>query len=345
MQVVLTHSLTHLQIAHPYGWSVVDAFPGVPIFFVMSGFLISASYERAPGVRTYARNRVLRIVPGLWFVVLLTVPVAASFGVAMFQPKAVVWLGAQLGGLIYTPGFMKDFGFGSYNGALWTIPIELQFYFLLPVLYLVTSRRPERRTAWLAAITAAFVVVAFVYASTSAPLAENLVESAPHKLLRYSFLPHFSLFLLGVLLQRVHAHTSRFIAGKGLYWLAGYLAIYFAVPGDNAGHYVLTTMLLGLVAISLAYTAPGFAERAIRGNDISYGVYIYHGLVLNVLVELELLHHLWLVPIVVAITAVVASLSWYLLERPLLRRKRTGAAVTDIGGRRTRQVGSSTLTA
>jgi hypothetical protein len=32
-----------------------------------------------------------------------------------------IWFGSQLVGLIYTPQFMKHFGFGSYNGSLWTL--------------------------------------------------------------------------------------------------------------------------------------------------------------------------------------------------------------------------------
>ena len=46
-QVVLGHTVGHLDIDHPWGWSLVEAFPGVPIFFGVSGFLISASYERS----------------------------------------------------------------------------------------------------------------------------------------------------------------------------------------------------------------------------------------------------------------------------------------------------------
>jgi peptidoglycan/LPS O-acetylase OafA/YrhL len=321
-QVVLIHSLTHLGIAHPPGWSIVDAFPGVPIFFAISGFLISAAYERSADLVGYARNRVLRIVPGLWCVVLLTIPVALIFGVHFFRPQALVWLVAQMGGLIYTPGFMSGFGFGSYNGALWTIPIELQFYFLLPAMYFVTARTPKRRTAIFAAVAAAFTAIAFVYAMKSAPLAENTVESASHKLLRYSFIPHFYLFLAGVLLQRVRAHEMRAIAGKGAYWLAGYLALYFALPKNTAGQYVVTTLVLGVTMISAAYTVPGIARRVLRGNDISYGVYIYHGLVLNVFVELGYVHHLWWVPLVAAITVAIASLSWRFVEQPALRRKR-----------------------
>jgi peptidoglycan/LPS O-acetylase OafA/YrhL len=323
-QVVLGHTVDHLGIRHPWGWSIVEAFPGVPIFFGISGFLISASYERSSSLVTYARNRVLRIYPGLWVVVTITAVVMAMHGFGVASVKGAVWYVAQLVGLVFTPGFLQSFGFGSYNGALWTIPIELQFYFLLPLLYLATRRVPEeQRTMLFAGAFAVFATIAFVYALNTRPLAVNEAEAMSAKLLRYSFIPHFSLFLAGVLLQRFQVHTKSWVRGKALFYLAGYLVVFFVLPRNTAAHYTITTTLLTIVAISVAYSAPGIAERVLRGNDISYGIYIVHGLVINVIVEEGGGGHLWYLPLVWGVTAVLAFASWRLVEQPVLRRKRT----------------------
>lgn len=321
-QVVVIHSFSHLHIAHPWGWSAIDAFPGVPIFFVISGFLISASYERSTDLASYSRNRILRIVPGLWCVIILTVPVAMAFGYHFFNVRAAAWFVSQLAGLIFTPGFLKSFGFGSYNGALWTIPIELQFYFVLPLLYLATKRAPKRRTQVFVAVWAVFVVIAFIYATKSAPLAENTIESTGHKLFRYSFVPHIYMFLAGVLLQRFKAHQSRWMAGRGAYWLAAYLVVHFSLPEGSAAKYIASTLMLSVTVISIAYTLPGIAHRVLNGNDISYGVYIYHGLILNIMVERGYHGRIAYVPLVMLLTAIVAFASWRLVEQPFLRRKR-----------------------
>src|SRR5689334_19790981 len=81
-QVLVVHSARHLGLAKPPWWWLLEAFPGVPIFFAISGFLIAASYERSSTLRNYARNRFLRICPGLWCCVLATIPVAMFFGVS-----------------------------------------------------------------------------------------------------------------------------------------------------------------------------------------------------------------------------------------------------------------------
>lgn len=127
-QVLLVHSLRHLHINLP-GWSdLLNYFPGVPIFFGISGYLISSSLERSPTWQHYCRNRLLRIYPGLWGLLLTTGLVLCWLHPAqLFTAQSGLWFVSQGIGLIYTPNFLADFGFGSYNGSIWTIPVELQF--------------------------------------------------------------------------------------------------------------------------------------------------------------------------------------------------------------------------
>lgn len=323
-QVLLSHGTHHLGIVRPSWWSLVEAFPGVPVFFALSGFLISASYERTRDPGSYARNRVLRIFPGLWCCVLLTLPVAWVFGTDFAHPQTLTWLLSQLVGLIYTPDFMQGFGFGSYNGSLWTIPIELQFYLVLPVLYLLMRRTPRPDT-FLVGAWVALVAVAYVCRVIAVGAPADQPEPLTLKLLRYTFLPHVYLFLTGVLLQRFAAWRSPWIAGKGLYWVAVYLAFHYLVPESEAKSPV-ELMMLGLVSISLAYTGVGLALRLLRGNDVSYGVYIYHGLLLNVFIELGLTGQVRWFALLCLLTFVVAGLSWVLVERPFIRRKKQSLA-------------------
>jgi peptidoglycan/LPS O-acetylase OafA/YrhL len=319
LQVLVNHSVWHLEINTPDWWWLINSFPGVPIFFVISGFLISASYERSTSLRSYARNRILRIYPGLWACVLVTIPVAMYFGFDFLNWSGLAWLPAQLVGLIYTPGFLDGFGFGSYNGSLWTIPIELQFYVLLPVIYLAFARS-SRLTKYIVCLWLIFVGLAFIFRPMIV-VDEGHPELLAMKLLRYSFIPHFYLFLLGVLLQRFQVYKSSLIQGKALFWLAGYVAGMYFIPGSWVKE-VVYPLVLGLVVVSVAYSAIDLSRVLLRGNDLSYGTYIYHGLVLNVFVELRLFAYPYYAWGVALFTLVLAALSWNLVEKPFLRRKR-----------------------
>ena len=57
-------------------------------------------------------------------------------------------------------------------------------------------------------------------------------------------------------------------------------------------------------------------------NDLSYGLYLYHMPVINVLLFLGLFSVTANVFVAVFLSFAAASLSWYLIERPALRHKK-----------------------
>ena len=68
-QVAFSHSSVHLEHSVPFFW-FLSLFPGVPIFFFLSGFLIYGSYQSSSNSRNQTLNfyskRFLRLFPGLW---------------------------------------------------------------------------------------------------------------------------------------------------------------------------------------------------------------------------------------------------------------------------------------
>ena len=63
-QVMVAHSFHHLGLDTESAWfQWLDRFPGVPVFFIISGFLVSASLERSKSPADYFTNRFLRIFP------------------------------------------------------------------------------------------------------------------------------------------------------------------------------------------------------------------------------------------------------------------------------------------
>ncbi len=267
----------------------------------------------------YFWNRFLRIYPGLWVCLFLTVIVAVCFGFNILYLRGGAWIMAQMAGIIFTPDFLAHFGFGSYNGSLWTIPIELQFYFLLPLVYLLAARAQSPNLVFFI-LLAIFTIIEF-FSVLYLPDTGSLPKPITEKLFNYSFVRHFAMFMAGVVLQRLGVYRSNLIFGKGFLWIAVYLLFLYIVP-SSAATIVMSGLILAVCTVSLAYTLPGIANRLLRGNDISYGVYIYHGLLINIMVTMHLFHRIEYLLFVWVGAYLAGYLSWVLVERNFLRRKR-----------------------
>lgn len=320
-QVLITHSIIHLQIKIPhYLLLFLNKFPGVPIFFLVSGYLISASYERTNNLKSYIQNRCLRIYPGLIVCVLVTIVALSFMGFNFFNLEAIPWLFCQVVGLIYTPKFLSGFGFGSYNGSLWTIPVELQFYFVLPVIYFFL-KATRKKHVWFFLIFCLFLIISYIILQKFPNEQEDGKEPLAQKLLRYSFIPHFFIFLLGANMQRLNLYKSPLIYGKGLIWLTIYLVFSFLVP-DWPINFFLERILLGFCILSIAYTLPYLSNKLLKGNDISYGVYIYHGLILSIFFQLKMFYKIEYLLLIFLASYILGYLSWIFIEKTFIKKKK-----------------------
>jgi peptidoglycan/LPS O-acetylase OafA/YrhL len=321
--VLINHSLTHLELETPRLYTIIQQFPRVPMFFIMSGYLLSASFERNNDIKSYFTNRILRIYPGLWACLLFTLVVFALIGgVNFFNKEAIPWFIAQVAGVIYTPHFLKNFGFGSYNGSLWTIVVELQFYLALPVLYFVGTLISDKwlknkKTANLYFYT--LFVLSFILAFCLRQYFNDGDKTITHleKNIRYSILPHAYMFMSGILLQRWKIFKSDLIHGKGLYWCLGYLAYVYLVPNSITKN-MIQMLMLAPCTIAIAYSIPGVATKWLKDRDLSYGVFMYHGMLLTLLVEFNMKGNYWYILLVAVLSLILAYLSYTFIETPAM---------------------------
>lgn len=319
-EVAVKHGLVHLGFG--VGWlEAISYLPGVPIFFFISGFLIYQSFLNSDRLGIFAANRVYRLFPALYLCLALSVALVAAFGALtwaeVLSPQFWIWLGAQ--GTIaqfYNPDFLRDFGIGVVNGSLWTISVELQFYILTPMLAWIVSRF---KPIW--AIGILVSLAANLLLSSLDP------EATRSKLLMVTFLPWFYMFMTGAWLASRRDLVQRI---ANLPWLVT-LAIFIGaillskVTGLGAtGNGIGPVAFVGVVFVILkcAYSMPDLSDRLLRRNDISYGIYIYHMLAVNAAVALGLTGQLWAFFAAMAVTVVVALLSWRLVERPALQAKK-----------------------
>jgi peptidoglycan/LPS O-acetylase OafA/YrhL len=330
LQVAVVHSIGFLK---PTGYFArlleagLDRFPGVPIFFVISGVLISKSYERSDSLRDYIRNRCLRIFPGLWLCLVVSVAVILAFGVGSLgritTPAWLLWWAGQM--TIFQnlqPAFLTPLSTGL-NGSLWTIPVELEFYIILPALYGILRLRRRLGNMRLLTIALASLAVQLLIVNSH----RSVVHVRAYSLLAITLAPYLWMFLVGVSIQRNWSTVRGWLFGRAHWWGLGYLMLCAAgrwLHVDTGGNYMSPVYLLPLAGliVSLAMSAPQLSDRILRHHDVSYGLYLYHMLVVHLLVVLAAPSGWAPIAAAIIVSLGLAALSWTLVEKPYLRGKR-----------------------
>ena len=329
LQVAIVHIISYLKPSEPIVAIVgfgLGLFPGVPVFFLISGFLISRSLEQSASLKAYYRNRCLRIFPALWVCLLVTVGVifacgVLTIGIASTTDWLIWWADNMIGLESYRAAFLDSIGTGQINGSLWTIPVELEFYLLLPGIYSVLKLREHRRNAPLLILLTVSVAIRLACVN-GAPLARMGASS----LVLPTVVPYLWMFLLGVLAQRNWQAIRHWLAGRFHWWLLGYLVARAVAARLQVGSGGLEInpaffVLVAGVVLSGAMSARSLSNRLLRRNDISYGTYIYHMPVVNLVVQYGAAASLWSVAMALAASLGLASASWRLVEKPFLAQK------------------------
>ena len=186
-QVMFVHANGYLANKSDLSWYVTKIlnFSGVTVFFLISGFLISMSYARNQDLRTYIKNRILRIYPGLYINILIGIAVLYAFIDLNFDFVFFKWLLTQISFLqFYNLDASKAFGTGDINAPLWTISIELVFYAVLPTIFNI-NKRSKKILPCIFLIS----IIFFIYNSSSD---RNLFIN---KLINVSLAPYLFVFL------------------------------------------------------------------------------------------------------------------------------------------------------
>ena len=311
---------------------VMSSLAGVPIFFFISGFLISMSFENNGNILQYAKNRVLRIFPAWWvcmFVAILSV-FASGYGIDVFAnlKQFILWVFTTFSYPVYNPDFMREYGVGVLNGSLWTVPVELEFYVLLPLLYcLLNASKSKAILPFILLVVLYYSNVLFVRAVWGEQ-PDFHTSGIYFKLYRVMCYPHLWMFMTGVLFQLNSDFLIKKLAGKFFITLPLFLSLKLIVLYSGVS-VVFQQMffdlplylILGATILSAAFSKPNLSFKLLRGNDISYGIYIYHMPVANfVLYKFGASFETMLVS--AAICVLFALASWKLVEYPALKLKK-----------------------
>lgn len=286
-------------------------------FFVISGFLVTSSYLRLSSLARFVWHRALRILPGFWVCLLMTALVAAPLiAVLEGKPAASVFSTAPTAvDYVVRNAFllMRQFGIAdlladnptptTLDGSLWTLFYEAVCYALVAGLGVVGVLVRRR---WLVLVLTGAV---WALTITNAAGVTDFASLGSRLAL---------MFLLGAL---AHLYLDRLPTGPG--WLLAAVLVFVVAMVWAEPYRVLGAAAFAFLLVQAAVRSPfAFHLR----TDLSYGLYIYHFLVFQVLVltPVGLLPVAPFIALGIAVSLVVAGGSWFLVERPAMAHKGAG---------------------
>jgi len=275
-------------------------------FFVISGALVYGSWARTQALGTYAEKRVRRLYPA--YAVIILIPALISLVMTGAIGGVLRYLAANLVFLNFLapdlPGLFEGQRYTAVNGALWTLKIEVMFYMLLPLLGWMIAKAGKGKWVLLAAI--------YLFAEI---WRAGFAEAGQHQIARQ--LPgQLSFFVSGIAMWMLKDRLKDGHYGPTLA-VGGALIALSVFPFMD----ILRAAGLGLAIAALAWM-PGPQIKAARFGDISYGVYITHFPIVQMLIATGVFAvSPWLGGFAALILVIAASFAlWRFVERPALRR-------------------------
>ncbi len=275
LQVFYGHAVVHMNLpSNHIVSSVFSVFQGVPIFFILSGFLIWNSLDRTPDIKSYVKKRVLRLYPELWCAVVLSIlSIVILYDGFHIGELVLFTLGQATILQFWTPDSLRGFGCGTPNGSLASIFMIVQFYII--VWFLKKKLKPRKNTL-------VFLLAIGLVLNVLSPIFRELLPSLVYKLWDVSILPYFWLFMLGVI---VCEYSAVFIPFMRKYWWIGLILLLiqrfygFDIPGEYG---VIKTLLQCCTWIGFGYALPNLNVK----RDLSYGIFLYHMVFMNAFIHL-----------------------------------------------------------
>ena len=302
----------------------------VAVFFVVSGYLVTMSYDNSSTIYTFFMKRCLRIFPGLAVVTILTAlvvgPVFSTHASGQYFLSSstytylfnILLFDIQLGlPCVFRSNPHPD----TVNGSIWTLWYEFVCYLLLMLL------GSTRLLNWKVLATGIVIAIPAVFLNWDVlPLFWRFhINSFLTPIREYStyivFITYFMSGALIYLLRHIIRLTGTF---AGIACLVLVLSFFFG--GFNSVFIFAGSYLLIYLANCSWIPASAFAKH----GDFSYGIYIY-AFPVQQMMAIALGHeNVWYTNALFSfpIVLMLAYFSWHFIEKPaLLLKKRIGACV------------------
>jgi peptidoglycan/LPS O-acetylase OafA/YrhL len=313
-------ALAFLTIFVHHGFNIPHLWAGVDIFFVLSGFLITSILMQGRGKEGawshFYERRALRILPPYLVFLLL-----ATFFLHLHWGKNAIWYA------LFAMNIAEVFNLGVPGlGILWSLAVEEQFYLFWPIVALRFSPRIVLRFA------IALIILAPILRGIATPFLHE------HSAIYYLMPFRMDLLASGAVLSVLWLEPGALAAwrrwglvlmGGGLLLLVVCVRVFhdFHAEGNTIlfnvlGYSLICCVATGLLAFTLG-AETGWWMRLMTWKPVrwiglvSYTSYLIHAgvLALNKPSSSEVVN----VALAFVFVIAYASLSWHLLEKPILQ--------------------------
>ncbi len=312
-----------------YPYLVTEAGMGIVFFFILSGFILSYSYQqkllnRNESYIGFISRRVARLFPLHLFTLLLIIPMSVYSQIKTGGGFAK-WFLKLFSNATLTQSWIpsSDFYF-SLNGPSWCMSDEMFFYLIFPLIIYYGVKLPMKYRILLPVLFTAVIV----YLMT-------VTDRAIHHYLFYiNPLTRVMEFILGIQLFQVYKYLKaghlKFLNYTVLEICAIITLFAFLLLSSNVApvfrfsvYYWIPVFLLILAfSFQKGRISAFMAKPAIsQFGKLSFGFYLFHGLVIKYGLAINDRLHITgngylLVAILFLLSVLASFLGYYLIERP-----------------------------
>jgi len=317
--VVITHTILLSGVAEFQDYlKFLNSYTSVTGFFIISGYLITKSYINSTTLKIYLKKRAARLIPAYLIVILFS-----AIFLSLINEKSLLeyfsnlqlykYLFANLTFQNYLQPclpyvFSNNPGTCAVNGALWTLKIEIAFYLSLPfIIYLIKRFKSKILLLIILYFSSIIYKTSFEFFGNKYNL-ENLI------FLSRQFPGFISYFVCGI---GFYYFRDIFLNNKYKWIIAGLLIL---IIENKINIELFTPIALSTIIFTVSFSLK-FLNNFAKYGDISYGIYIYHFPIINIVTYMGLFKIIN--PYIIAILTTliilfVSFVSWHLVEKKFL---------------------------
>lgn len=253
---------------------------GLLIFFVISGFLITQSWDMRNLPSQFIWNRLLRIIPGLVGVSLVTIivigplvttlPVNAYFKNPMTLNYLTIITIFNINSNPCLPGVFVNNAFpNAVNGSLWILPALFQMYILVMVAGLIGLLKKKK----LMILLTSLLILGYMCSKSSYLAFSKPILNGIHYITFTQFLALDSMaslfFVIGILYY-VYRDVIKYD-----FKISILLALVWIISFKTALFDLATFICLPYIILYVAHAKLPILNKTGKYGDFSYGLYIY----------------------------------------------------------------------